>query len=132
MGPGSLLYFDIPTPRPVPRFRSLLVTAVLLLPACKIETRPPAEVARTQATVQAAVAEHYRARNVLVGDSLQLSVTRRQVDVRRDVASVWVTLRERRQVAPDSVRDTTRYEHLLLRRTASGWIVLNSAPVSAP
>lgn len=116
----------------MPRIRTLLVVALLLGAACRIETRPPAEVARTQATVQAAVAEHYRARNVLMGDSLQLTVTRRQVDVRRDVASVWVTLRERRQAASDSVRDTTRYEHLLLRRTAAGWTVLNSAAVSAP
>ncbi|HWA41354.1 MAG TPA: hypothetical protein VG712_07075 [Gemmatimonadales bacterium] len=116
----------------MPLFRSLPILAVLVVAACRIETRPPAEVARTQATVQAAVAEHYRARNALMGDSLQLTVTRRQVDVRRDIASVWVTLRERRLAAPDSVRDTTRYEHLLLRRTAAGWTVLNSAPVSAP
>ena len=111
---------------------TLLSSVVLAAAACRIETRPPAEVARTQATVQAAVVEHYRARNALLGDTIALSVLRRQVDVRRDVASVWVTLRERRQVTPDSVRDTTRYEHLLLRRTGGGWVVLNSAPVGAP
>ena len=72
------------------------------------------------------------AMNALVGDSLKLAVLRRQVDVRRDVASVWVTLREHRRVAPDSTRDTTRYEHLLLRRSSAGWVVLNAAPVSAP
>ena len=116
----------------MPPSSRLLLVALVVLGACRIETRPPAEVARTQATVQAAVAEHYRARNALLTDSLELSVLRRQVDIRRDVASVWVTLRARRQVAPDSTRDTTRYEHLLLRRTTSGWIVLNSAPVSAP
>jgi hypothetical protein len=108
------------------------VAALLCAGACHIETRPPAEVARTKTTVQAAVVEHYRARTAILGDSLELSVTRRQVDVRRDVASVWVTLRERRQVTADSTRDTTRYEHLLLRRTTAGWIVFNSAPVSAP
>ena len=114
------------------RTSQLLAVALLVVGACRIETRPPAEVARTQATVQAAVVEHYRARNALLGDSLELSVLRRQVDVRRDVASVWVTLRERRQVAPDSTRDSTRTEHLLLRRTPAGWVVLNSASVSAP
>lgn len=114
------------------RSSRLLAVALLVVGACRIETRPPAEVARTQATVQAAVVEHYRARNALLADSVALSVLRRQVDVRRDVASVWVTLRERRRVAPDSTRDTTRTEHLLLRRTTAGWVVLNSAPVSAP
>lgn len=114
------------------RSLSLLAAACLLAGACRIETRPPADVARTQATVQAAVAEHYRARNALVADSVELSVLRRQAEVRRDVASVWVTLRERRRVIPDTTRDTTRYEHLLLRRTSAGWEVLNSAAVSAP
>lgn len=114
----------------MPRLPILLAAAFVATASCHIETRPPADVARTQATVQAAVAEHYRARNAQLGDSL--IVTRRSVDVRRDVASVWVTLRERREVAPDSVRDTTRYEHLLLRRTTAGWIVFNSAPVGAP
>lgn len=110
----------------------LLAVALVLAGACRIETRPPAAVARTQTTVQAAVVEHYRARNALVGDSVELSVLRRTVDVRRDVASVWVTLRERHRITPDSTRDTTRYEHLLLRRSTAGWVVLNSAPVSAP
>lgn len=112
------------------RLPNLLAAALLATASCHIETRPPADVAQTQTTVQAAVAEHYRARNAQIGDSL--IVLRRSVDVRRDVASVWVTLRERRVLAPDSVSDTTRYEHLLLRRTPAGWIVLNSAPVSAP
>jgi hypothetical protein len=116
----------------VPRSPALLFALCCGLTACRIETRPPAEVARTQTTVQAAVVEHYRARNSLVSDSVELRVTRRQVDVRRDLASVWVTLRERRRITPDSTRDTTRYEHLLLRRSDGGWIVLSAAQVSAP
>ena len=115
----------------MPLLRSLIIL-VALAAACRIETRPPAEVARTQATVQAAVAEHYRARNALAADSVELSVVRRQVDVRRDLASVWVTLRERRRVTADSTRDTTRFEHLLLRRDAAGWTVLFAAPAGAP
>ena len=53
----------------------------------------------------------------------------RTTEVRRDLASVWVTLRERRRVSADSTRDTTRYEHLLLRRTEGGWIVLSATVV---
>lgn len=113
-----------------PLYPGTLLTVCALI-GCRIETRPPAEVARTQTTIQAAVVEHYRARNALVSDSLDLRVTRRQIDVRRDLASVWVTLRERR-LAPAGSRDTTRYEHLLLRRADGGWIVLSAAAVSAP
>lgn len=116
----------------MPFFRPLLVAACCGLVACRIETRPPAEVARTQTTVQAAVAEHYRARNAQMGDSVELRVTRRQVDVRRDLASVWITLRERRRMTPDSARDSIRYEHLLLRRADGGWIVLSAAAVGSP
>jgi hypothetical protein len=112
--------------------RVLLPSILMVLVACRIETRPPAEVARTQATVQAAVTEHYRARNVSMGDSVSLHVTRRQIDVRRDIASVWVTLRERRRVTADSTHDTTRYEHLLLRRADEGWVVLSASKLSAP
>ncbi len=116
----------------MPPLRPSLAVALCALAACRIETRPPAEVAQTRATVQAAMVEHYRARNAFVGDSVELSVTRRQVDVRRDLASVWVTLRERHHLSADSVRDTTRFEHLLLRRTYGGWIVLSAASVSPP
>ncbi len=109
--------------------RPLAVAALLALAACRIETRPPAGVARTTATVQAAVAEHYRSRNAVAGDSVGLTVIGRATEVRRDLASVWVTLRERRRVSADSTRDTTRYEHLLLRRTDGGWIVLAATTV---
>lgn len=108
------------------------MAALLALASCRIETRPPAEVARTQATVQAAVTEHYRTRNVVGADSLGVTVLRRQMDVRRDLASVWVTLRVRRRIASDSTRDTTRSEHLLLRRTGGGWIVLTATAVGTP
>ena len=116
------------TTDPVP-FRPLAVAALVALAACRIETRPPAGVARSTATVQAAVAEHYRSRNVVVGDSVGLTVIARTTEVRRDLASVWVTLRERRRVNADSTRDATRYEHLLLRRTDGGWIVLSATTV---
>ncbi|HEU4570996.1 MAG TPA: hypothetical protein VFS07_10530 [Gemmatimonadales bacterium] len=112
--------------------RSLRLAALALaLAGCHIETRPPAGVARVKTTVQAAVDEHYRARNALLADSLTLTVLRRQVDARRDLASVWVTLRVHRTL-PAAARDTTRLEHLLLRRTAAGWEVLSAAPAGAP
>ncbi len=114
---------------PVPFLRPLALVAFLALAACRIETRPPAGVARTTSTVQAAVAEHYRSRNAVAGDSVGLMVIGRTTEVRRDLASVWVTLRERRRVSADSTRDTTRYEHLLLRRTEGGWIVLSATVV---
>ena len=117
------------TTDPVPLLRPLAVAALVALAACRIETRPPAGVARSTATVQAAVAEHYRSRNVVVGDSVGLTVIARTTEVRRDLASVWVTLRERRRVNADSTRDATRYEHLLLRRTDGGWIVLSATTV---
>lgn len=114
---------------PVPLPRPLVLAALLTLAACRIETRPPAGVARSTATVQAAVAEHYRSRNAVTGDSVGLTVIGRTTEVRRDLASVWVTLRERRRLSADSARDTVRYEHLLLRRTGDGWIVLSATAV---
>jgi len=113
----------------VPSFRPLALVTFLTLAACRIETRPPAGVARTTSTVQAAVAEHYRSRNAVAGDSVGLTVIGRTTEVRRDLASVWVTLRERRRVSADSTRDITRHEHLLLRRTDGGWIVLSATTV---
>jgi hypothetical protein len=107
-----------------------LFTAGLL--ACRIETRPPAEVERVQATIYSAVNEHYRARGALLGDSAAFRVTRRQTEVRRDLASVWITVRQSERVSPDSLRDTTRYEHLLLRRNEGGWIVLSATGVTPP
>ena len=114
---------------PVPLRRPLALALLLTLAACRIETRPPAGVARSTSTVQAAVAEHYRSRNAVSGDSVALTVIGRTTEVRRDLASVWVTLRERRRVSADSTRDSTRYEHLLLRRAEGGWIVLTATPV---
>ncbi len=116
---------------PVALRRPFALVALLALAACRIETRPPAGVARTTTTVQAAVAEHYRSRNAVAGDTVGLTVIGRTTEVRRDLASVWVTLRERRRVGADSTRDTTKYEHLLLRRTGGGWIVL-SATTAGP
>jgi hypothetical protein len=114
------------------RLLPILFLASAGLPACRIETRPPAEVERVQATVQAAVNEHYRARGALAGDSAAFRVIRRQTEVRRDLASVWTTVRQRERVTPDSLRDTTRFEHLLLRRSAGGWVVLSATGVAPP
>lgn len=113
----------------MPLSRSLALVVLVALVGCRIETRPPAGVARSTATVQAAVAEHYRSRNAVTGDSLALTVIGRTTEVRRDLASVWVTLRARRRISADSTRDSTRYEHLLLRRVDGGWIVLTATPV---
>lgn len=113
------------------RLRTLVI-AVLLLPGCRIETRPPSEVVRTQTTVTAAVEEHYRVRNALATDSVRVRVVRSQVETRRDLSSVWVTLRVHRGAGPDVPEDSTRAEHVLLRRADGGWIVLTATPVSVP
>lgn len=115
-------------PRP---FRSLVLASLLLI-ACRIETRPPAGVGQTRATIQEAVLEHYRARNVIGGDTIAYQVLRRQVDVRRDLASVWVTVRETDHPRGGAAHDTTLVEHLLLRRSEEGWIVLTATKVGAP
>lgn len=98
---------------------------------CRIETRPPAG-ARSQATIQESVAEHFRARAIQSNDSVAYTVIRRQSEVHRDLASVWVTLRETRRPVNGVARDTTRLEHLLLRKTPEGWIVLEATAVTAP
>lgn len=121
-------------PRAIPLPRPILSLALipLLLVACRIETRPPAGVGQTRATIQEAVLEHYRARSVVGDDSVAYQVLRRQADVRRDLASVWVTLRESARVRGGATHDTTLVEHLLLRRSAEGWIVLSATKVGAP
>lgn len=99
---------------------------------CRFETRPPSEVVRTQSTISAAVEEHYRVRNALATDSVRLRVVRSQIETRRDLSSVWVTLRAHRGAGPDSPRDSSRAEHVLLRQTDGGWLVLTATPVSVP
>jgi hypothetical protein len=124
---------EIPSPpRPVTLRRALVLLSLSTLVGCRFETRPPSEVVRTQATVTAAVTEHYRVRNALATDSVRLRVVRSQVETRRDLSSVWVTLRAHRGAGPDSPRDSTRAEHVLLRRTDGGWTVLAATPVSVP
>lgn len=76
--------------------------------------------------------EHYRARTVQAGDSITYTVLHRQSDVRRDLASVWVTLRETHRLPGGATRDTTLLEQLLLRRTGDGWIVLTATRAGAP
>lgn len=76
--------------------------------------------------------EHYRARTAEGSDSVAYTVLGRQADVRRDLASVWVTVQERHHLKGGEVHDTTTFEHLLLRRTAEGWIVLSATRASAP
>lgn len=112
--------------------RSLAILLLLPLVGCRFETRPPSEVARTQSTVSEAVTEHYRVRNALATDTMRLRVVRSQVETRRDLSSVWVTLRAHRGEGPDAATDSTRSEHVLLRKTESGWIVLTATPVSVP
>jgi len=112
--------------------RALILLAFVALPACRFETRPPSEVVRTQSTVTAAVEEHYRVRNALATDSVRLRVVRSQVETRKDLSSVWVTLRMHRGAGTDLPSDSTRAEHLLLRRADGGWVVLTATPVSVP
>jgi hypothetical protein len=112
--------------------RALVLLVLVALPACRFETRPPSEVVRTQSTVTAAVEEHYRVRNALATDSLRLRVVRSQIETRKDLSSVWVTLRVHQGAGPDASSDSTRAEHLLLRRADGGWIVLTATPVSVP
>jgi hypothetical protein len=124
------VYFDIVTCSFV-RPRALALIALLAVPACRIETRPPTGAARSQATVQAAVQEHYRVQTSLSEDSTTYTATRQQVELRRDLASVWATVGVR-TVLPDSVVQSTRTEHLLLRKSESGWLVLSATPAQAP
>lgn len=111
--------------------RLSVLLACCCLAGCRIETRPPAG-AGSQTTISASVAEHFRARAIVARDSLQYTVLRRQTEVHRDLASVWVTLRATRRSADGAPRDTTLVEHLLLRRTSEGWVVLEATPVGAP
>jgi hypothetical protein len=111
---------------------ALTLLAFSTLLGCRFETRPPSEVVRTQSTISAAVAEHFRVRNALATDSLRLRVVRSQIETRRDLSSVWVTLKAHRGAGPDSPRDSTRAEHLLLRQADGGWVVLTATPVSVP
>ena len=76
--------------------------------------------------------EHYRARTAEGADTVAYTVLGRQADVRRDLASVWVTLQERRHSKGGAVRDTTTLEHLLLRRTPEGWVVLSATRANSP
>ncbi|HET7043018.1 MAG TPA: hypothetical protein VFI13_13455 [Gemmatimonadales bacterium] len=82
--------------------------------------------------MQEAIVEHYRARNAANGDTLTDSVVRRQTEVRRDLASAWVTLRETRHAPGSAPHDTSATEHLLLRRTPEGWVVLAATRVNGP
>lgn len=126
-------YVRRPSPTLLVTFpRAIVLLAFVALAGCRFETRPPSEVVRTQSTVTAAVEEHYRVRNALSTDSLRFRVVRSQVETRRDLSSVWVTLRVHRGAGPDVSSDSTRAEHLLLRRADGGWIVLTSTPVSVP
>lgn len=112
---------------------SLALTFTLLTGtlACRIETRPPAG-AESKATIQESVTEHLRARAIQANDSVEYTILRRQTAVHRDLASVWVTFRETHHPPGGTVRDTTRLEHLLLRKTAEGWIVVEATAVNAP
>lgn len=114
--------------RPSSAFLLTLLAGAL---GCRIETRPPAG-AGSKATIQESVTEHFRARAIQGGDTVEYTVLRRQAAVHRDLASVWVTFRETRHAGAGAVRDTTRLEHLLLRKTPEGWIVLEATAVSAP
>jgi len=113
------------------RPRSLALIALLPLLACRIETRPPAGAVRSQTTVQAAVQEHYRVRTSLAEDSTTYRVTRQQVELRRDLASVWATVAVR-TVLTDTVMQSTRTEHLLLRKSEGGWLVLSATAAQSP
>lgn len=126
--------FGVRLPREISLPRAIVPLALvpLLLVACRIETRPPAGVGQTRATIQEAVLEHYRARGATDGDSGEYQVLRRQADVRKDLASVWVTLRESEHLRGGAIHDTTLVEHLLLRRSEEGWIVLSATKVGAP
>ena len=76
--------------------------------------------------------EHYRARSSEGADTVTYAVLGRQADVRRDLASVWVTLQERHHLKGGVVQDTTTLEHLLLRRTPEGWVVLSATRANPP
>ena len=115
--------------------RPLAAGILLFAAACRFEQRPPAGGPRDQAAVQAAVAGHYAllargerppARDTAFdGDSLVL--VRTDIQLQRDLAGVWATVRLRPRGAAGKEEDPARLQHLLLRRDAGGWTVIHVA-----
>lgn len=108
----------------------LLAGLCLSVVACRIEQRPPAGAAREQTAVQAVVSAHY--------DSLARadghgpvdpaftagvpSLLRADIQIQRDLASVWATVRVRPSAGHEA---PPVLQHLLLRRVGGAWMVAN-------
>lgn len=107
------------------RFRSIALGSVLLAAAgCRFEQRPPAGPAREQAAAQAAVAAYFDGLTRGVGNVVRdsalgsdsLSLVRSDVQVQRDLATAWVTVR----LSPSG---GTALQLLTLRRSGATWVV---------
>lgn len=105
--------------------RSIALGSVLLAAGgCRFEQRPPAGPAREQAAAQAAVAAYFdglaRGAGSVVRDSAlggdSLALVRSDVQVQRDLATAWVTVR----LAPGG---GTALQLLTLRRSGATWVV---------
>lgn len=100
--------------------------------ACRVEQRPPAGAAREQAAVQAVVTAYYdrlaRGDQAIPRDTAlgagAVSLIRADVQVQRDLASVWATIR----VTPAGEAELPpRVQHLLCRRINGAWVVMHVA-----
>lgn len=105
-------------------YRRLTLGCLLLVGGCRFEQRPPTGPAREQAAVQGAVVAYFDALargaagavrdSVLAADSLVL--VRSDVQVQRDLATAWATVRPTRGGG-------TALQLLTLRRTGATWVV---------
>ncbi|MFI5234980.1 MAG: hypothetical protein ACHQXA_04660 [Gemmatimonadales bacterium] len=114
--------------------RLLAAGTLLLAAACRFEQRPPAGGPREQAAVQTAVAgyydglargEHPAARDTAF-DRDSLVLVRADIQLQRDLAGVWATIRLHHRGAGGG-EDPARLQQLLLRRGAAGWTVMHVA-----
>ena len=111
------------------RHPPLVAVCLLLAVGCRLEQRPPAGPAREQAAAQAAVTAYYDA--VARGDTAvtrdptlaadSLAPLRMDVQVVRDLATAWVTVRTFRGGVDGA---GPRLQLLVLRRTGGAWSVI--------
>ena len=115
---------------PSPSVRILLAGLCLGAMACRLEQRPPAGAAREQAAVQAVVSAHYDSlgradRRAAADPALAAgvpSLLRADIQIQRDLASVWATVRVRPATGHEAA---PVLQHLLLRRVGAAWVVAN-------
>jgi hypothetical protein len=116
---------------------ALVAAAVVGLSACRIEQRVPAGLPREQAAILALVSSAYDSagagRASLLEDQafarqrLVPVLVRADVQIQRDLASVWATVRLRKAGAAPGRDEPVRVQHLLLRHVGAGWFLVSVA-----